>query len=111
MPVDPHAVLFADSLKQVASNPGFVAGTCCTFGEDLELPLTRGNFGIDTFDVDAGIKANVKVFVDKVTTISVASSNRAVVWTLSTLWEFFVGWEAEWLVDVVAVLEVLLVET
>ncbi len=51
--VDVHAVLFAQADHQVAGDPHIVADGRCTLGEDLEFPLSLGDFGIDPFQVDA----------------------------------------------------------
>ena len=55
MPVDGDAEFLGRSLRQIASNPGFVTGALSAFGECLELPMTCGDFCVEPFDVQAGI--------------------------------------------------------
>jgi len=44
MVIDRHAIFFAASLKDVASQPNLVTSFFGTFGEDLEFPLASSNF-------------------------------------------------------------------
>ena len=63
MPVDIHAVFFAQAHQEVAGHPDLVGGVLGAFAEDLEFPLALGHFGIDAFVVDAGIQAEIQVRV------------------------------------------------
>ena len=55
------AILFAEALEDVASDPDLVAGFVCTLAEHLEFPLALCHFGIDAFVVDACVEADVEV--------------------------------------------------
>ena len=50
MPVDVHAVFFAEAHQEIARHPHLVGGVLGTFAEDLEFPLALGHFGVDAFD-------------------------------------------------------------
>ena len=60
MPVDGQVVLFCSSLEQVASNPDFVPSALCTLREDLEFPLSCGNFCVDPFNIQTSLQAQVE---------------------------------------------------
>src|SRR5215831_4728301 len=59
MPVDSNSVLLANSLKEVTGNPHFIARPLGTLSKNLKFPLTRCHFGINTFDIKAGIQARI----------------------------------------------------
>ncbi len=49
--------LLGDTLKEVTSHPEVVAHRDTLTGPNLELPLRRHDFGVDTADVDASVQA------------------------------------------------------
>src|SRR5262249_15127983 len=49
---------------QVAGDPELVGGAPRALAEDLELPLSLRDLGVDALDDDAGTDAKVDVFVD-----------------------------------------------
>lgn len=51
---------------------------------DLVLPLRGHDLSVDTGDLDTGVQASTVVSLDDVTTVYLASTNTAVVRTLST---------------------------
>jgi len=63
-----HLVLLAESVHKIASDPDIVRGLCRALGEDLELPLTLGDFRIDAFVVDPGVETEIQVLVDDLAT-------------------------------------------
>src|SRR5436305_2059536 len=62
--VDVHAVPLTEAKHQVARDPELVGGALGALTEDLELPLPLRDFGVDALDRDAGLDAEVDVFVD-----------------------------------------------
>ena len=64
MEVDVHAVPLAEAEHQVARDPELVGGAPRALAEDLELPLSLRDLGVDALDHDAGTDAKVDVFVD-----------------------------------------------
>src|ERR1700681_2440388 len=50
--------------QQIASGPGVISGFGRAFGEDLEFPLTLGDFSVDAFMIDTGGKTEVQVLFD-----------------------------------------------
>ncbi len=62
--LDIDLVFFAETLQQVTGDPDVVGGLLGALAEDLELPLALGDLGIDAFVVDAGIQAEIEVFLD-----------------------------------------------
>ena len=75
MPVNCEIILFSRSLEQVARQPDLVACVGRTLGEDLELPLTCSDFGIDTLNVEACFKAQVEMLFNQFTTVSVTCTH------------------------------------
>jgi hypothetical protein len=59
-----HFVFLAEAHHQVASGPDVVGGLGGAFGEDLELPLALGDFGVDAFVIDAGGETELQVLFD-----------------------------------------------
>ena len=64
MVLDVDAVLFREALHEVARHPHLVGGLLGPLAEDLELPLALGHLCVDALVVDAGVQAQVEVFVD-----------------------------------------------
>ena len=64
MELEVDFVLLAEASHQVASGPDVVGGLGGALGEDLELPLALGHFGVDAFVVDAGGEAKVQMLLD-----------------------------------------------
>lgn len=58
------AVFFAEAVENVAGGPHFIGALFRALAEDLEFPLTFGDLGVDALVVDAGVKADVEVFLD-----------------------------------------------
>jgi hypothetical protein len=58
------AVFFAEAVEDVAGHPDLVGGLLGALAEDLEFPLALGHLGVDAFVVDAGVEAEVEVFLD-----------------------------------------------
>ena len=83
------AILFAEALEDVASDPDLVAGFVCTFAEHLEFPLALCHFGIDTFVVDTCVEADVEVLFNDCTS-DLADRRVACATVVITLW----CWEA-----------------
>ena len=52
------------SEQKVTRDPHVIANLLGTLCEDLIFPLPLGNFGIDPFEIDSGIKANIDVLFD-----------------------------------------------
>ena len=82
VPIYGQIVVFGNALKQIAGNPGLVASTLGALGKHLKLPLTNHHFSIDSFDIDAGLKAHVEMFVDDRAANGLAGADRAIVWAL-----------------------------
>ncbi len=61
---DVDAVLLGQAQHQVAGHPHFVSGLLGALAEDLEFPLTLGDFRVDAFMVDAGSQAEVEMLFD-----------------------------------------------
>src|ERR1019366_5588436 len=57
-------VFLTETHQQIASGPGVIGGFGGAFGEDLEFPLTFGDFRVDAFMIDTGRKTQVPVFFD-----------------------------------------------
>ena len=57
---------------------------------DLELPLTRHNFCVDTRHLNAGEQTGLVMSLDKISGIYLAGSHTAIVWSLRT-WETSLG--------------------
>src|SRR5437588_8549538 len=57
---------------------------------DLELPLGRKNFGVDSGDLDSRKQTGLVVSLNNVTTVNLAGSDTAIVWSLrareTSLW-------------------------
>ena len=64
MQLDDEAVTLRQALEQVAGNPDLVAAKSGAFGEDLKFPLTHHDFGVDAFDIEPRLEADVQVLVD-----------------------------------------------
>ena len=79
MPVDGEVVLLGSTFQQITGKPDFVPCAFCAFREDLEFPLTSGDFGIDAFDIDAGLDTQVQMLFDQFTTEGVFRANRTIV--------------------------------
>src|SRR5690349_11693691 len=82
MPVDGNTIFFTSSFKEVAGNPNLVTCRFCTFSKDLKFPLTGRYFCIYTFDVEAGVNAQVKVIFNDFATKGIFCAHGAVVWSL-----------------------------
>ncbi len=77
--IDRQAVILGGAVQQVTGDPDLVAGFLGTLGKDLELPLTHHHFGVDAFDVQAGLQAQFQVFFDDFTSDSTTATDAAVV--------------------------------
>ena len=66
-PFDVDAVAFGEAGEDVTSDPHLVGSALGAFTENLELPLTLGDFGVDAFEVNAGIETNIDVLLDDLT--------------------------------------------
>src|SRR5204862_6236810 len=64
MEVDVHAVPLAEAEHQVARDPELVGGAPRALAEDLELPLSLRDLGVDALEHNASTDAKVDVFVD-----------------------------------------------
>ena len=64
MEVHVHAVALAEAQEQVAGDPHLVCGPLRALSEDLELPLALRYLGVDAFEVDPGLEAQVDVRID-----------------------------------------------
>jgi len=53
------AVLFTKSLKKESGNPDLVCGSLGALTEDLELPLSHSDLGVDALVVNASVEAEV----------------------------------------------------
>ena len=76
------------------ARPYLIAGFFGAFGEDLELPLTGGDFRVDAFDIKACIQAGIEVFFYHIAPIGVTGTNGAIIRTLRA-WKAAFG-EADW---------------
>lgn len=56
--------LFSNADEKIASHPEVVSHGDAFTGTNLELPLGRHNFSVDTADVDAGVEAGAVVSLD-----------------------------------------------
>ena len=109
LPLDVDRVFFAETSHDVAGGPHLVGGGLGAFAEDLEFPLAFGDFGVDAFDIDTGIQADVDVGFDDLTSdvTDILEANTRVV---RTLWGRIAGdGEAQW--TTVFVEEIFLFET
>lgn len=61
--VDVDSILFAESLKDEASDPDLIGSFAGAFAKDLEFPLSLGDLGVDALVINSGVEAEVKVFV------------------------------------------------
>src|SRR5882757_4339758 len=75
MPVDGDAIFLADSFKKVAGQPHLVAGFLSPLGKNLKLPLTRRYFGIDPFNIEAGVQASIQMFFHQWAAIGVTGAH------------------------------------
>jgi hypothetical protein len=66
--------LLSDADKKEASHPEMVSHLDAFAGTDLELPLRRHNFGVDTANIDAGVEAGSIVCLDQITGKDFASA-------------------------------------
>jgi hypothetical protein len=64
MVFDVDSILFADTLKDVTSNPNLVAGSSGALSKDLEFPLSLCYLGINPFMIDTGVKADIEMFLN-----------------------------------------------
>ena len=67
MQFDDEAVTLRQTLEQVAGHPDLVAAESGALAEDLILPLTHHDLGIDAFDIETRLEADVQVLVDHLT--------------------------------------------
>ena len=94
MVLDVVAVTLGEAIKHVASHPEFVAGLLGALGENLEFPLAAGDFLVDTFEVQPGLKAEIGVLFNKRTAVGVLPAYRTVV---EPLWAgITANGETEW---------------
>lgn len=81
---------FGDTVEEVTGHPEMVTHLDADTWTDLEFPLGREDFGIDTRDLDTGIQAGLVVGLDDITAVDVSGTDGAIVWTLwaweTTLW-------------------------
>src|SRR5687768_14631216 len=84
MPVDGNVVFLPHSFKQVAGNPDLVAGFFGAFGKNLELPLAGGHFGIDAFNIKAGIQTGIQVLFYHLASKSIAGTYRTIIRSLGS---------------------------
>jgi hypothetical protein len=66
--------LLCDTDKEVASHPEFISHGDAFAWADLELPLRRHDFCVDTADPESGIEACTIVRLDQVTGYYLAST-------------------------------------
>ncbi len=79
MPVHRSSVLLGRPLQQIARDPSLVASGPRALRETLELPLPRGHFGVDAFDVEARFEAEVEMLLDDLASKGVRGSHGAVI--------------------------------
>lgn len=66
--------LFRNTNEEESGHPEMITHLDTLAGTDLELPLRGHDFGVDTTDVDTGIKACTVVCFDQVTGKDLASA-------------------------------------
>ena len=71
MQVDRVAMLFGGAFEHVPREPGFITRALSGFGKDLEFPLARRHFGVDTLDVETGFETLIQVLFDDVAPVGV----------------------------------------
>ena len=60
-PLDVDAVAFSEAGEDVTSDPHLIRSALGAFAENLEFPLAFGDLGVDPFEVNTGIKADIDV--------------------------------------------------
>ena len=109
MPINCIAIFFANAFKQVPSNPYFITGTFRTLGKNLEFPLAGSYFSVDSFNVDSGFKAGVKMFIDTVSAVGIRCTDGTVVWPLRS--RITPEWKPWWVIVSCTPQEILLFKT
>mmetsp|Transcript_19067 Transcript_19067/g.35941 ORF Transcript_19067/g.35941 Transcript_19067/m.35941 type:complete len:383 (+) Transcript_19067:143-1291(+) len=77
-------VVLAAAEHEVTREPEVVTHLDTLARSNLELPLGRHDLGVDSGNLDAGVKASPVVGLDELTADGVASTNTAVIRTLGT---------------------------
>src|ERR1700722_15988 len=64
VPIHVHTIFFTKAHEQITRDPHLVGGSLGAFAEDLELPLSLRDLGVDAFMVDAGIEAEIEMGIN-----------------------------------------------
>jgi hypothetical protein len=96
---DFYTPLFGDADEEEASHPEMVTHGDALARTNLELPLGRHDLGVDSGNVDTGIKARTVVCFDQITCKDLSGTDTAIIRTLGT-GETALG-PLEWLVIVI----------
>ena len=79
MEIHCHTILLTGAFENVTSRPDLVTALGSALGEDLEFPLTCHHLGIDTLDIQAGLKTQVQVLVHNLASVRIARPHRSVI--------------------------------
>ena len=63
-PFNIDAVSLRQAREDITGHPHLVSGALGAFAKNLEFPLTLRHFGIDAFEINAGIETDIDVLLD-----------------------------------------------
>src|SRR5436189_6364435 len=80
----------SNSFKEITCHPKMITHLNTLTGTNLEFPLRRHDFGVNTADFDTTVQTGFVVCFNDITSVNFTRSDTAIVWALWT-WES-TGW-------------------